>query len=115
MVVEKRFTLEEYVHEEDVLLRPVYISGPISLLPYEVAKTRFMKTQDKLQKAGFFLIYNPVVFCDRDWEYETCMRLCIRNLMDSKAIVMQRLWWLSSGARLERKLAISLGIDVIYE
>ena len=114
-MTEKSWTIEEYANEPDSMLYPVYISGPISLLPYEVAKTRFIKTQDKLQEAGFTLVENPVVFCSREMEYEDCMRRCIDRLLDCKAVIMQRLWWISRGARLERKLAIAVGMDVIYE
>lgn len=115
MVIVHRYTFEEYKQEDYKKLNRIYIAGPIDNLPYDFAKKRFEKTQKRLNSARFLVLFNPTKVCDKDWENEVCMRVCIANLVECQAIYLQRFWWLSRGARLERKIAIACGMDLIYE
>lgn len=113
--MEKRFTLYEYSLYDDTPMKRIYISGPVSMFAYSKAKERFDNAQKRLNSAGFYVLENPMSFCCRSWDYERCMRTCINRLIHCDAIYMQRLWWLSRGARLERRNAIAFGMDIIYE
>ena len=48
-------------------------------------------------------------------KWEDYMEHCIGHLLSCDKIYMLRGWWKSKGARLERKIAKTLGMKVIYQ
>lgn len=112
--MEKRYTLEEY-YQEGKHTNKIYIAGPISMFSYLRAVERFDKAEKELHDYGYYITLNPIKLCAKHWEREKCMSRCLDVLLGCDAIYMQRLWWLSKGARLERKVAIECGIDIIYQ
>ena len=115
--MERTYTLWEYSQEPDTKLHTIYIAGMVSRLPYSVAWKRFENARKRLESEGFVRVCNPMSVCNRSWEYERCMRRCLEIILDSdtKAVYMTRWWWLSRGARLERKVARTIGLAIIYE
>ena len=115
--MERTYTLWEYAQEPDSKLHGVYIAGPVSMLSHDTAWKNFEDARKRLESEGFARVINPMSVCSRSWEYGRCMRACVQMVADSdtKAIYMLRWWWLSRGARLERRIAKTLGLAIIYE
>lgn len=92
----------------------VYISGPISSLKYEVAKSRFARGAEFATSMGFKAI-NPMTFGEVDAEkpWEQYMREDIKVLLECDAIMMLEGWRDSRGAKIEKFVAEQMGIDVL--
>lgn len=93
--------------------KTVYISGAITgTLDY---KERFKAAEKCLQWWGYKTI-NPAeenAKLPKSTTWEGYMRASIRLLMKADAIYMIRGWQASKGARLERKIAKELGMEII--
>lgn len=91
----------------------VYISGPVTSLPYKEAKKNFSIAQQKLEKKGYEVV-NPLniglPLCDT---WTNFMKADIKMLMDCDAIYMLAGWQGSQGAVIELNLAIQLGYKII--
>lgn len=92
----------------------VYISGPITGLPYEEAAEAFNKAAETIRRkhAGAVVVVNPVEFVQQgeDWDY--AMRKCIEKLMECNYIHMLPGFEESEGARLELTIAEKLHFGV---
>lgn len=91
----------------------VYIAGPVSYMP-NLNKAEFENMQEKLTAAGFKVV-NPLELCDPSWEWQTCMKVCIRELMLCDAVIMLPKWESSKGASIEHELAKRVGLSVVYD
>ena len=92
----------------------VYISGPVSGLDYEEAKTKFGNAADAIRKkhGNAVVVVNPMEFIQRgeDWNY--AMRKCIEKMMVCSHIHMLPGFEESMGARLELTIAQNLNFGV---
>lgn len=96
----------------------MYISGQITGLPIEVARTKFKEAEIMLRKIGVDAV-NPFTVCEEiespgtTWtEY---MVKDIEALLGCEAIFMLRNWGESKGARVEYAIAQSLGLKIWHE
>lgn len=97
----------------------IYISGRITgnahyMQDFERAESYLNFSNINGQK---FDVVNPckVSPFDENKTWRDYMREDIKALVDCDAIYMLRGWRRSKGARLERRIAIKLGLEVIYE
>lgn len=103
-----------------------YIAGPMTGLP-ELNFPAFHAAAAKQRAAGYEVI-NPaeinggadeLVACanmdaqQMQAHWVACMRKDIAQLMTCNRIVLLNGWWNSRGARLERHIAESLGMEIV--
>lgn len=95
------------------MTRVIYLSGPMTGLP-DFNRQAFMNTAAALKLHGGAVVVNPVengVPADAPWHHH--MRRDIAMLMECTAIYMLPGWSNSNGAKLERHIAVELGMDVL--
>jgi nucleoside 2-deoxyribosyltransferase len=92
-------------------IKKVYISGPITGMP-RLNKRAFKAAAKTLSKQGMQSVnpHDNGVPPAEAWEKH--MRADIKLLMDCDAVVMLKGWENSRGARIEFRLADSLGIPI---
>ncbi len=92
----------------------VYISGPITGLPYEEVEKAFSKADLRLKEEGHEVV-NPLKNgLPRESTWNEHMRADLKLLLDCDAIYMLNGWEYSKGASLEYDLAIDLGFKLIH-
>lgn len=92
----------------------VYISGPITGLPYEEVEKAFSKAEASLKEQGHEVV-NPLNNgLPRESTWSEHMRADLKLLLDCDAIYMLNRWEYSKGASLEYDLAIDLGFKLIH-
>ncbi len=89
-----------------------YISGPMTGLP-DLNFPAFNAEAARLREQGFAVVNPAELNPDPQATWKQCMRLDIRHLVECDAIVMLPGWERSRGARLERHIAIELGLTVL--
>lgn len=92
----------------------LFISGPISGLPYKEAAIRFNEYALLAHQIGFEPV-NPIRLCDYSWPWWRCMVVCLWHLLWCDAVLMLRGWDMSRGARIEHKVSEILGKVIMYE
>ena len=91
----------------------VYISGPISGLPYEEVEKAFNDAEIRLKDKGHEVV-NPLNNgLPRESTWNEHMRADLKLLLDCDAIYMLDGWTNSKGAEIEYDLAIDLGFKLI--
>lgn len=98
-------------------MKKVYISGKITGLPIEEALTLFQIAEDFVSSGSSHIAINPmklVPFVD-DKAYEQYLIEDIKHLLHCNCIYMLNNWEQSKGARIERAIALELGIEIIYQ
>lgn len=96
-------------------MKKIYISGQITNLAFLDSFALFEQAEKELTKKGFEVINPMTIEHDHDLSWLNYMRTDIKVLVDCDVIYMLSNWTNSKGAEIERKLAIDLGIDVMYE
>jgi len=93
----------------------IYVSGKITGLDLEVAHQNFDVGVQYLKAQGFEPI-NPMdlVPYHPDLTWKDYMRADIKALCDCDGILMISGWRKSKGAKLERHIAKSLGLNIMY-
>lgn len=94
----------------------IYISGQITGLEYKDAFERFEKAENKINEQTLHEAVNPMKLNhNHDKSWENYMLEDIKALFDCDAIYMLNNWGSSKGARIERSIAIEIGLEIIYE
>jgi hypothetical protein len=97
----------------------VYISGPITGRPPGEAENHFLKMENLLKEtlSPGTIIVNPMTLNHRNHnqEWEEFMKRDITALLTCTVICMLKGWEKSKGASIERALATTLKLTVIYE
>ncbi len=91
----------------------VYISGPITSLPYCEAWMRFEIAEYKLRGAGYDAVNPMKNGLNQDDSWVDHMREDIKLLMGCDVILMLPGWRKSKGARIEHVLAKVLGFEIL--
>ncbi len=92
----------------------IYLSGPISSLPIEVARRAFKRAEETLQAQGWEVV-NPMnngLPVEAAWEQHLAED--VLALLACKAVYMLRGWEKSQGARLEHAIAARVRMRIIY-
>jgi hypothetical protein len=94
----------------------VYLSGKISGLHIAQAETNFANAEIDMHFLGHETV-NPLKICPYhpDLTWDDYMAEDIKALLKCDAIYLQRNWGQSKGARIERAIAIELGLQIIYQ
>ena len=102
---------------DEVPIKAVYLSGPISLggtaSPEQIAiyKSRFRVMAELIYAEGN-LALSPLKNEANSWgEY---MRKAITQMMNADSVLMLPDWRLSNGAVIEHNLALAIGIPIEY-
>lgn len=91
----------------------VYISGPISGIPYEEVEKAFNEAEVMLQERGYEVV-NPLKNgLPRESTWFQHMRADLKLLLDCDVIYMLDGWNNSKGAQIELKIAFDLYIPAI--
>lgn len=102
----------------------IYISGAVTGHDPEQVKAKFNKKQDELTERGFLTI-NPLDIVESYEQefipntypvmtWELAMKVCLASLVGTDEVHLLPCWQQSRGAQIERNLALSLGIPVVY-
>lgn len=95
-------------------MEKIYISGKITGLEEKEALRIFCEAETELVNKGF-IVFNPMTIeHNHDKSWSNYMKTDIKALMECDAIYMLPNWNTSKGAKIERQLAIDLGMKV-YE
>lgn len=89
----------------------VYISGPISGIA-ELNLSAFMEAHKALEDLGHTPVNPHIKDLPADAAWQDHMRMDIKMLMDCQGVAMLPGWENSRGAKIERQLALDLGIPV---
>ena len=98
----------------------IYLSGPISGRPFELAIHHFMLAEIKLQTQGYRTC-NPLnmrlcVWLAQHGHYRLCLWIQLLWMSATcQCIYLLNGWHLSDGARAERAVARVMGITALYE
>lgn len=88
----------------------IYIAGPMTGIK-DFNRPTFNTVAAALRAAGFDVV-NPVELCPPGMAWTDCMRRDIAALMECDSIALLPGWMNSKGARLERHIAVQLGMPV---
>jgi nucleoside 2-deoxyribosyltransferase len=95
--------------------KKIYISGPISGVPFEQAKAAFEDAEMRLEEKGYAPV-NPIDNgLPRNSIWEEHMRADLKLMMDCDAIYMLKGFRRSRGAMVEYTIAKELGFEIIYQ
>ena len=94
--------------------RTVYLSGPMTGIDDHNGPA-FAAAAERFEKDGCRVINPHKLTTVPDITRETAMRWDINQVLCADEVHMLRGWRRSDGARLERKIALELGLTVTYE
>lgn len=93
----------------------IYISSKISGIE-DKAQQLFEDAEAYLREYLGFEVVNPMkIEHKHDKSWTNYMKADIREMMDCDAIYMLKNWTDSKGAEIERRIALDLGMKIIYE
>ena len=102
-------------NKSEFVKKPViYIAGKVTGEDIKACKEKFSKAEFILRRKGYHTI-NPLRLCPPDSNWESAMKMCIRNLIECDAIYMLNDWEESRGAKVEHYIATQLGLQEIRE
>lgn len=91
-----------------------YVSGRISGINQNLARSRFDEAEQLLSSVGFDDVFNPMKHQDCE-TWQQYMRRDIAELMKCDVIFMLDGWELSKGARIEHSIAQKIAMPILYE
>lgn len=93
-------------------MKQLYLCGAISENPNY--KKDFETAYNKLRKAGYTAILNPIEFCEGLKTWDECMRQCLFILSRHKNLGLAKIEtpYKSKGAELEIQVAKALGFEI---
>lgn len=92
----------------------MYISGKITGLPIQHAKELFTQAEKRVRELGYEPV-NPMADDREEMSWEDHMILDIAMLFPCDGIFMLSNYFDSTGARIERHIAVEMGKVIIYQ
>jgi len=92
----------------------IYIAGRVSGIDYDEALSAFADAAKAVEQRGDYPV-NPTLYCDKEWDWQTCMRTVIPLLVTCDGVYMMKGWRQSKGAKLEHFIALKLGLTIELE
>ncbi|HXS38248.1 MAG TPA: DUF4406 domain-containing protein [Flavipsychrobacter sp.] len=93
--------------------KTIYIGGQVSGLPREQVKDKFNRVASELSAQGYNVV-SPVSITQRSKSWEEAIRSDIKNMLECDEVHLLPCWQESRGARLERDIALRLGMQIVY-
>ncbi len=93
--------------------RTAYIAGKITGLPKEHVQSKFNTITTQLSNQGYKVV-RPVALTDDAPTWNESIRNDIKKMLECDEVHMLPDWQESKGAKLERDIALRLGMQVIY-
>lgn len=94
--------------------KKIYIAGKVTGLPQQEVVDKFAKAQKDIEEMGFEVV-NPIkVVKNFDTPWNEAMKMCITALFDCNCMVLLPCWKESKGARLEKDIAHSFGMELLF-
>jgi hypothetical protein len=90
----------------------IYIAGKVTGVPIEVSTELFKNTCEYLRNKGNLVINPMELIKDPKTEWNSAMKICIRELLQCDALLLLDNWKESEGAKLEHQLAQILSIPI---
>lgn len=94
-------------------MKRIYIAGKVTGEPKHTCALKFATAQKELEKRGYEVVNPITVVNDFNADWQTAMRKCIIALMDCQGIYFLPDWQDSQGAKVEYKLAETVGIEIV--
>lgn len=95
-------------------MKKLYISGKITGIPIETAVELFKKAESMIKELGYEPV-SPLAEVDLTKTWEEHMLNDIAALFQCDGIYMLSNYFSSTGARIERHIAVEMGKIVVYE
>jgi hypothetical protein len=93
--------------------RTAYIAGKITGLPKKDVKEKFNIVARQLGAMGYHVV-EPVAVTDDKTPWDDAVRNDIKHMLECDEVHLLSDWQDSRGAKLERDIAIRLGMQVVY-
>jgi len=93
--------------------KTIFIAGKVSGLPKDQVIDKFERIVHELSSLGYKII-TPASLQDRAKSWEDATRDNIRYMLECDEVHFLPDWQESRGAKLERDIAIRLGMNVVY-
>ncbi len=91
----------------------LYVSGPVTGMEL-LNRPAFERAGRRLEAAGYDVLL-PHWFVPSGADWERAMRACVETLVKCDGVALLPGWGASRGAKLERRLALALGMEVRRE
>ena len=94
----------------------VYLAGAVSGLTPEQFHSKFDTCRKWLEKQipDNLQIVVPTDICDDNWDWFTCMEVCMEALKNCTAVYFMPDWTTSKGATCEKYVAEALGLELTF-
>lgn len=98
-------------------MKRIYISGKITGLNSECAKSLFYGAEKFLETQGEMEVINPMRYIEfvDGWTWQQYMIEDIKLLFTCTDIFMLNNWKDSKGAKIEHSIAEILGLNIVYQ
>lgn len=94
----------------------VYLGGKVSGLEPHEFHAKFEKCREEIRGhvPEDCEILIPVDLCNDDWDWDTCMNVCLQHLKECDLLVLMNDWVDSRGAKEEHAFAKQNNIPIWY-
>jgi hypothetical protein len=96
-------------------MKKCYIAGKIGDLSIDVFTKNFEDAKKEVESLGMIPISPTDLPHNHNRSWSSYMKEDLKAMMDCDCIYVQRNWRSSPGATMEIDVAVSLGIDIIFQ
>lgn len=95
--------------------KKIYIAGKVTGLDIDEVTKKFNYKEYELTAKGYEVVNPMRLNHDHNKEWESYMKVCLAELIKCDAIYLMPDWKESKGAKLEKRIAYELKLDIIYD